>query len=42
MAVESASVKSPSCMTGMRPVGLSVLQLEGGLPGMTGITTSNL
>jgi len=29
-------------MTGISPVGLSVPQLAGGLPGMTGITTSNL
>ena len=41
IAVESASVKPPSCSTGMRPVGLSVLQLGGGLSGITGITTSN-
>jgi hypothetical protein len=41
MAVESANVKSPSCITGISPVGLSVLQLAGGLSGITGITTSN-
>ena len=32
-------MKSPSCITGIRPVGLSVAQFGGGLNGITGIST---
>jgi hypothetical protein len=35
MEVDSAVEKSPSCITGISPVGLSVAQFRGGMNGIT-------